>query len=58
MGHEERFPPTRLSDGCGFRKKTVFGRRHNGRDAPKNEPARAGGGHASRLAHFRQRDAR
>src|SRR5437868_2609301 len=23
MGHEERFPPTRLSAGCGFRKETI-----------------------------------
>jgi hypothetical protein len=34
MGHEERFPPTRLSAGCGFRKETIAGMRHNGRDAP------------------------
>jgi hypothetical protein len=34
MGHEERFPPTRLSAGCGFRKETVAGMRRNGRDAP------------------------
>jgi hypothetical protein len=43
LGHEERFPPTRLSAGCGFRKETIAGMRRNGRDAPKNEPARAGG---------------
>jgi hypothetical protein len=35
MGHEERFPPTRLSAGCGFRKETIAGMRRNGRDAPK-----------------------
>jgi hypothetical protein len=35
MGHEERFPPTRLSVGCGFRKETIAGMRRNGRDAPK-----------------------
>ena len=23
VGHEERFPPTRLSAGCGFRKETI-----------------------------------
>ena len=23
MGHEERFPPTWLSAGCGFRKETI-----------------------------------
>jgi hypothetical protein len=36
-GHEERFPPTRLSAGCGFIKETIAGMRRNGRDAP--EPA-------------------
>jgi hypothetical protein len=34
FGHEERFPPTRLSAGCGFRKETIAGIRGNGRDAP------------------------
>jgi hypothetical protein len=34
MGHEERFPPTRLSASCGFRKETIAGMRRNGRDAP------------------------
>ena len=34
MGHEERFPPTRLSAGCGFRKETIVGMRRDGRDAP------------------------
>ena len=33
-GQEERFPPTRLSAGCGFRKETIAGMRRNGRDAP------------------------
>src|SRR6478736_8925314 len=33
-GHEERFPPTRLSAGCRFRKETIDGMRRNGRDAP------------------------
>jgi hypothetical protein len=33
-GHEERFPPLRLSAGCGFRKETIAGMRRNGRDAP------------------------
>jgi hypothetical protein len=37
MGYEERFPPTRLSAGCGFRKETTLecaaaGMRRNGRD--------------------------
>jgi hypothetical protein len=34
-GHEERFPPTRLSAGCGFRKETIAGMRRNERDAPE-----------------------
>jgi hypothetical protein len=34
MGHEERFPPKRLSAGCGFTKETIAGMRRNGRDAP------------------------
>src|ERR1700730_14790937 len=57
-GHEERFPPIRLSTGCGFRKETIAGMRRNGRDAPKNEPARAGGEHASCSAYFYEVDAR
>jgi hypothetical protein len=32
-GHEERFPPTRLSARFGFRKETIEGMRRNGRDA-------------------------
>ena len=32
-GHEERFSPTRLSAGCGFREETIAGMRRNGRDA-------------------------
>jgi hypothetical protein len=34
MRHEERFPPTRLSAGCGFRKEAIAEMRRNGRDAP------------------------
>src|SRR6516164_1758 len=34
LGHEEQFPPTRLSAGYGFRKETLAGARRNGRDAP------------------------
>jgi hypothetical protein len=34
VGHEERFPPTGLSAGYGFRKETIAGMRRNGRDAP------------------------
>ena len=36
MGHEERFPPPRLSAGCAFRKETIAGTHRNGRDAPKD----------------------
>jgi len=32
-GHEERFPPTKLSACCGFRKETIAGMCRNGRDA-------------------------
>ena len=35
MGHEERFPPQRLSAGSWFRKETVAGVGRNGRDAPQ-----------------------
>jgi hypothetical protein len=42
MGHEDRFPLSRLSARCGFSKKTFAGTRGNEEDAPKNEPARAG----------------
>jgi hypothetical protein len=31
MGHEERFPQTRMSDGCGFRKETFVAKRRNGK---------------------------
>jgi hypothetical protein len=34
VGYEERFLPTSLSAGCGFRKETIAGMRRNGRDAP------------------------
>ena len=34
MGHEERFPPRRLSAGYRFRKETIAEVRHNARDAP------------------------
>ena len=43
MGHEERFLPSRLSAGFLLRKETMARRRRNGREAPMNEPARAGG---------------
>ena len=49
MGHVERFPPTRLSAGFGFRKETIAEMRRNGRDAPIPDlPAHAfdrGGSH-------------
>jgi len=35
MGHEEQFPPPRLSARYGFRKETIAGMHRNGRDAPK-----------------------
>ena len=34
LGHEERFPLTRLTAGYGFRKETIARMRRNGRDAP------------------------
>jgi hypothetical protein len=34
MGHEERFPSTRLSAGCRFRKETIARMGGDGRDAP------------------------
>ena len=34
LGHEERFPPPRLSAGYRFGKETIAGMRRNGRDAP------------------------
>jgi hypothetical protein len=33
VGHEDQFPSTRLSAGYGFRKETIPGVRHKGRDA-------------------------
>ena len=34
MGHEERFPPSRLSGRCRFSQGTFARTRGNGRDAP------------------------
>jgi len=34
VGHEERFPPTRLNAGYVLRKETIAGVRLDGRDAP------------------------
>ena len=56
-GHEERFPRRRLSAGCGFRKETIAGMRRNGRDAPKNEPARGRGARIA-VSALRRGDAR
>jgi hypothetical protein len=47
LGHEERFPPTRLSAGYVIREKTFAGTHGNGRDAPI--PAIRGIGRARRL---------
>ena len=44
LGHEERFPLTRLSAGYGFRKETIAGMRRNGRDAPKTVAPKIGAG--------------
>jgi hypothetical protein len=42
QGHEDQFPPPRLSAGCGSRKGTIAGMRRNARDAPiPNLPALA-----------------
>jgi hypothetical protein len=43
MGHEDQFLPPKLSARSVIRKQTVAATRGNGRDAPKNEPAHAGG---------------
>jgi hypothetical protein len=43
-GHQDAFLRSRLSVCYGFSQGTFAGTRCNGRDAPKNEPARAGGG--------------
>jgi hypothetical protein len=40
-GHEERFPPARLSAYCGFRKQTITGTRGNDDDAPIPDVRRA-----------------
>ena len=34
VGHKDQFPRPRLSARFGFRKETIAGVRHNGRDAP------------------------
>jgi hypothetical protein len=51
MGHEERFPRTRLSAGCGFRKDTIVGMRRNGRDAPTTVLRDGSGSLAERHSH-------
>ena len=35
QGHEDRFPPPRLSAGFGFSKETSAEMRRNGQDAPE-----------------------
>ena len=41
MGYEDAFPRPRLRARCRFSQGTFAGILGNGRDAPKNEPARA-----------------
>jgi hypothetical protein len=48
-------PAQTVSDGWTNRSFTET--RPDDEDAPRNEPARAGGEHASRLAQFRRGDA-
>jgi len=33
-GHEDQFPPPKVSAGCGFGKETIARRPRNGREAP------------------------
>src|SRR5262245_52943585 len=51
MGHQERFPPTRPSASCGFRKETIAGMRRNGRNAPQGAV-----GHPPGSSKMRRRD--
>ena len=58
MGHEKRFPPSRLSAGFGLRKETIAGRRAMGetrRQRPfQSIPGRRGhSGRISSLANQR-----
>src|SRR5262249_47022062 len=53
-GQQCTMAKVRKSDG----EETFVGRRSNDEDAPKNEPARAGGEHSSRSVHFIGGDAR
>ena len=55
MGHEERFPPTRLSAGCGFSKETIAGMRRNGRDAPTPAVRGVKRGHLLLVAYMRSK---
>jgi hypothetical protein len=53
MGHEERFPPTRLNAGYVLRKETIAGVRIDGQDAPIPNlpplaPERGGSTHGER----------
>ena len=38
MGHEDAFPPPRLSARCRFSQETFVGTRGNARDAPIRDP--------------------
>jgi hypothetical protein len=40
-GHEDQFPPPRLSGRCGFGEGTFAGTRGNGKDAPRADVRRA-----------------
>jgi len=40
---EAQFPPRKSSVGCRFGQQTFAATRGKGQDAPRNEPARAGG---------------
>jgi hypothetical protein len=56
-GQEDQFRPRGLSGGYRLSEATFAGVGGKEEDAPKNEPARAGGEHASRSAQFRRGDA-
>ena len=45
-GHQDAFLQPPLRARFRFSQRTLAGTRGNGRDAPMNEPARAGGGAA------------
>ena len=45
--HFDQFPPTSPNGRCRVNQRTFAGTFANGRGAPKNEPARAGGEHVA-----------